>query len=186
MKDDSRVDGLQVDVSDVLPAVGDRKSVRGAARLVLESGYDITFVPGDEVYWELEVRRIAGGVEVNGSISGVVNMICHRCLEGFEFTLSMSVREHALWLSEAEVDEEVEYASEYIVIDGMLDIEPILRDAICLVFPARRVCDESCKGLCARCGANLNLEPCGCDTTRVDARLKPLEELKKRLEAGGQ
>jgi uncharacterized protein len=185
MNDNTGVTGLQLDVSSALPTVGDKKTVAGAARLVLEDGYDVEFEPGDDVAWRLEVRRIAGGVEVTGSIDGVITLQCYRCLEGFKFPLSLRVREHALWLSEAEAEEEEEPVAEYMVTDGILDLETVIRDSVCLAFPAKRVCDESCKGLCTICGANLNLEPCGCDTRVVDARLKPLEELKKRLEGGG-
>ncbi len=184
MKDQQIISGLQIDVSNALPSVGDRRTVSGTGSLRLEDVYDLDFEPGDDVAWKFQVRRIAGGVEVTGSISGVVTLACYRCLEGFEFRLSLEVREHALWLSEAELEEDEEPATEYMVTDGVLDLEPIIRDSICLAFPAVRVCDEACRGLCNVCGANLNLEPCGCDTGHVDARLKPLEELKKRLESG--
>lgn len=186
MKDQATVPGLKIDVSSALPSVGDKKTIRGSARLELADVYDVTFVPGDDIAWRLDVRRIAGGIEVTGSISGVVTLACYRCLEGFEFAISLKVREHVLWLNGADGDEDDELASEYMVIDGILDLEPIIRDAVCLAFPARRVCQEGCKGLCIKCGANLNVEPCTCDTGHVDARLQPLEELKRRLEARGQ
>jgi uncharacterized protein len=182
MKDETGATGLQLDVSSALPTVGDKKTVTGTARLVLEDGYDVAFEPGEDVAWRLDVRRIAGGVEVTGSIDGVITLQCYRCLEGYEFPLSLRVREHALWLSEAEAEEEEEPVSEYMVTDGILDLETVIRDSICLAFPAKRICGESCKGLCTNCGTNLNVEPCGCDTRVMDARLKPLEELKKRLE----
>jgi DUF177 domain-containing protein len=184
MKDQPFVSGLQIDVSKALPSVGDRRRVSGTASLRLEDVYYVTFEPGDEITWDFQVRRIAGGVEVTGTIAGVVTLTCYRCLEGFEFGLSLDVREHALWLSEAELEEDEEPATEYMVTDGVLDLEPIIRDTVCLAFPARRICDEACRGLCNACGANLNLETCGCDTGHIDARLKPLEELKKRLESG--
>ena len=73
-----------------------------------------------------------------------------------------------------------------MVIDGVLDLEPIIRDVIALSFTASRVCDEACRGLCVKCGANLNVDDCGCETGHIDARLKPLEELKRRMETSGQ
>ncbi len=187
MKDRNAITGLRMEVSSELPAVGDRRLVAGTARLVLEDVYDIEFLPGEQVEWRFEVRRIAGGLEITGGINGTVTLVCYRCLETFDFPLSLSVREHALWLSEAEMEEEEEPASEYMVTDGELDLEPIIRDNVALSLPVTRVCDEGCKGLCPRCGANLNVETCACDRGHVDARLKPLESLKTRLEseAGG-
>jgi uncharacterized protein len=178
------VRNLHVDVIAVLPAVGDRKLIKGTANLVLEDVYGIRFEPGDQASWSLELRRIAGGVEVSGTVTGTASLLCYRCLENYEYPLDLKVREHALWLSDSDLEESGSEPSEYMVLDGVLDLETVLRDSISLAFPATRVCDNSCKGLCARCGANLNLETCDCPKGAVDERLKPLEQLKKRLEEG--
>ena len=43
-------------------------------------------------------------------------------------------------------------------------------------LPMKVLCNESCKGICNRCGTNLNHESCGCDTTELDPRMaKALE-----------
>lgn len=185
MKDQRAVTGLLIDVARELPAVGDRRRFSGSVRLVLEDVYDIEFVPGEQIQWWFDIRRVAGGLEVAGGIDGMITLACHRCLEPFDFPLSLSMREHALWLSEAEIQEGEEPAAEYMVTDGELDLEPVVRDSIALSLPAARVCDEGCRGLCQHCGANLNVEPCGCGAARVDARLKPLEALKQKLESEG-
>ena len=174
---------LLVDVLAALPAVGDRKLLEGTANLVLEDVYGISFKPGDEVSWNLELRRIAGGVEVNGRVYGSVSLLCYRCLENYEYPLDLKVREHALWLGDSDLEEGEDEQAEYMVLDGVLDLESVLRDSISLAFPAMRVCDESCKGLCPICGTNLNLKTCDCFRGAVDERLKPLEQLKKRLES---
>jgi len=186
MKEQSKIPSLKIDIPSALPTVGDKKTLVGSAMLVLVDMYDISFDPGDEIDWKLDLRRIAGGVEVTGAISGVIELSCYRCLDRFEFPISLKVREHALWLNEEDVDEDDAPASEYMVIDGVLDLEPIIRDVIALSFPASRVCDEACRGLCVKCGANLNVDDCGCETGHIDARLKPLEELKRRMETSGQ
>ncbi len=177
---------LNIDVSGALPSVGDRKRVDGSAELRVSEGFEIDFFPGDDLRWSLELRRIAGAVEVAGDVVGEVTLTCFRCLESFSFSVSIKLREHALWLTGDTGEQAEEAAPDYVVSDGMLDLEPILRDSVALAFPVRRVCDESCKGLCVRCGANLNLEPCGCDVRPVDVRLSPLAELKKKLEGGAR
>jgi uncharacterized protein len=182
MNNKSLVPDLEIDVSNALPLVGDRKHIAGSADLVLREGYDMEFAPGKSVTWSLELRRIAGAVEVNGTVEGGVILQCYRCLEDFSYPFSLELREHALWLSDGNAEEIDADAPDYVVLDGMLDLEPVMRDAIALAFPVRRVCGEDCKGLCVKCGANLNVESCGCDTTPRDVRLSPLAELKKRLE----
>lgn len=186
MKDHQPLASLEIDVSAALPSVGDRKRVEGSAEVIVAEGYDMRFEHGTAVSWSLELRRIAGALEISGQIEGNVKLECYRCLEEFVFPLKMQLREHALWLNGAGEEESDEPPSDYLVSDGMLDLEPVLRDTIALAFPVRRVCSDECKGLCAQCGANLNVEPCGCRPKPADVRLEPLAELKRRLELEGR
>jgi len=43
------------------------------------------------------------------------------------------------------------------------------------------LCDESCLGLCAECGANRNREKCGCETSLVDDRWGALQGIREQL-----
>lgn len=173
---------LDIDVSSDLSSVGKHKRVVGNASVVLKDGYDLEFLPGEGVDWSLKMRRIAGAVEVSGTVSGSITLTCYRCLKGFGFPLSVQLRESVLWLNEGDIKPGDERTDEYMVNVGILDLAPMLRDAICLALPSRRICGEQCKGLCPACGIDLNLEQCDCDTRKVDARLKPLADLKKRME----
>ncbi len=173
---------LNIDVSNDLASVGKLKRVDGNAAVVLEDGYNLEFLPGEGVAWSLEMRRIAGAVEASGTVSGSITLTCYRCLKGFEFPLSVRLREHVLWLSEGDIEPVDERPDEYVVSGGILDLTPMLRDVICLALPGRRTCSEQCKGLCPACGIDRNLEQCDCDTRKIDARLKPLADLKKRME----
>jgi uncharacterized protein len=59
-----------------------------------------------------------------------------------------------------------------------VDLDPFLREQIILALPAYPVCDESCKGLCPVCGANLNERECGCDRHVPDPRWAGLKNVK--------
>jgi len=172
---------LKIDAGAVVPAVGDRKRLKGSARATLDEG-GLRLSAGDDIEWSIELRRLSGGLEVSGTISGAIELRCYRCLEPYSLPLAIDLHEHALWFSEEEATKGDDYGDEYLVTDGILDLEPVLRDAVCLSIPSTHVCAEDCVGLCALCGANLNAGECGCDRRRVDVRLKPLEELKKKLE----
>jgi uncharacterized protein len=50
----------------------------------------------------------------------------------------------------------------YRLVDDQLDLEPLVRDAVLLELPQAPLCRADCRGLCATCGANRNLEPCAC------------------------
>lgn len=182
MKEQEQISELKFDVAAAIPIAGNSKRFTGSASVVVQEGYELIFLPGDRVTWDLDVRRITGGVEVSGKVSGPVTLECARCLEEFEYPVNLALKEHALWISEEEIEPGVDYAEEYLVLDGILDILPVLRDAICFSFPVKRVCSDECRGICPVCGVNLNLEQCGCSKQEVDERLKPLLELKRRME----
>ncbi len=52
-----------------------------------------------------------------------------------------------------------------------LDTDLLIHDEALLVWPENVLCRSDCKGLCKKCGANLNLGPCGCDQTELDPRM---------------
>ena len=61
--------------------------------------------------------------------------------------------------------------------DYMLDTDALLRDDILLELPSKFLCKDSCKGLCPKCGKNLNMGRCGCPEKEPDPRLAALSKL---------
>jgi len=55
-----------------------------------------------------------------------------------------------------------------------IDLTPLVHEQIILALPTRPLCGESCRGLCPRCGANLNAGACGCPAAPPDPRLAVL------------
>lgn len=72
-----------------------------------------------------------------------------------------------------------EEADEYVIIDdGKLDIDEQLVEELMLEFPMRFLCSEDCKGICQKCGQNLNEKDCGCANKKeIDPRLAILQKL---------
>jgi uncharacterized protein len=64
---------------------------------------------------------------------------------------------------------------------GRLAVEDVLREQVLLSLPARTLCQQDCKGICARCGRNRNHEVCACDTQQGDARWAALADLRSRM-----
>jgi len=69
-------------------------------------------------------------------------------------------------------------AEEDVYTGKVIDLDPILREQVLLALPAYPVCQESCKGLCSVCGANLNERECGCVRKVPDPRWAGLAKLK--------
>lgn len=61
--------------------------------------------------------------------------------------------------------------------DYQLDLDELVTSDIILELPSKYLCSENCKGLCPKCGQNLNRGDCKCDLRQIDPRLEALKEL---------
>ena len=63
------------------------------------------------------------------------------------------------------------------VPDMKFDVDEFVYSEVILDLPSKHLCNEDCKGICFKCGKNLNEGECGCNTREVDPRLAKLMEL---------
>ena len=119
---------------------------------------------------EGRVYNEAGVLHLEGTLTAEMTCVCDRC--GAEFD---SVKETEL--DAVIVGEENEEYPEYFVLEGSeIDLDEILSTCLILDMETKFLCSEDCKGLCSRCGKNLNLGPCGC-RKEPDPRFAVLEQL---------
>ncbi len=95
---------------------------------------------------EAEVSRITNAVTVNLALRGLGYVRCSRCLDEFEIDFRKNLR--------------LNYPVEKS--DTTLDLDPDIREEIILDYPIKPLCSPGCKGLCSRCGKNLNEGSCNC------------------------
>ena len=128
-----------------------------------------------------EITNTAGYMRMSASASVSYQAACARCLSDVsgEFTTSLekTVAPRNL-LSDLDEDKLDEYA---IIEDGFLDIDEQLYEQLEMEFPMRFLCKEDCRGLCPKCGKNLNEGECDCDHTEFDPRLEPLRKLLMQM-----
>lgn len=66
-----------------------------------------------------------------------------------------------------------------VVPDMQLEVDELVYTEVILNLPGKHLCKEDCKGLCMKCGKNLNEGDCGCDLSEPDPRFEKLRELLK-------
>ena len=79
---------------------------------------------------------------------------------------------------DSEVSVEAGLSDEEIYSGKEIDLQPALREQILLSIPPSPVCSDDCKGLCPRCGKDLNEGECGCDRTVMDPRWAALKGIQ--------
>lgn len=139
-----------------------------------ELGIEVLAVPqGSPVDLDLRLEAVMEGVLVTGSASVDLDGECVRCLEPIEDTLEVDFQELFVY-DESESSEEDDIRR----LDGdLLDLEPVLRDAVVLALPFRPLCDPECQGLCTECGARLDDDPGHAHDDAVDPRWAGLQDL---------
>ncbi len=120
---------------------------------------------------EGEVRNTADLVTLELTARTTLDAVCDRC--GKAFLQDKSV-EYRCMLAEELQDEENDEI--ILVEDGKVDAGELARTAFVLGMDSKTLCSEDCKGLCPRCGADLNLGPCSCKK-EPDPRLAVLATL---------
>jgi uncharacterized protein len=105
----------------------------------------------------------------------VVRSECRRCLTPVRVPLSQSLG--LVFVTEAEAGEEDDC---YVVPARAttLDLSRAVREELILAVPQFVECRDDCRGLCPRCGADLNAGPCSC-RPETDPRWAALTKLRK-------
>lgn len=143
---------------------------------VMGANGEAAFVADSEVAVEGQVANSGRGLEITGSIRATIKHQCTRCLEDFTTFVEIPFSEFFKETDVHELDGE-----DYIAFQGdEIDITDLLRDSIILAEPLRAICSESCRGICPKCGTNLNVSSCSCERFSVDPRLAALEKLLDR------
>lgn len=136
---------------------------------------------------ELDVERHPDHVRVLGGIKGELQLSCHRCLSPFQWQLSEPVDVYLIPAEKAPLEEETELEEddlEYEFFDGeVIEIDQLIAEQVFLALPFKVLCSEDCRGLCPKCGANLNEEPCRCGGGDEKSPFAALLKLKERLPA---
>ena len=121
-----------------------------------------------------EVRNTAGILELSQNARSTLDAVCDRC--GKAFVQEKDVLFACMLAEELQNEENDEIV---LLEDGMVDVGDLARTAFILDMDTKTLCSEDCKGLCPRCGADLNLGPCSCKK-ETDPRLAVLAKLLEK------
>jgi uncharacterized protein len=133
-------------------------SMRTLATVVpapVDLGAELIGVPeGSELALDLRLEAVHEGVLVSGDVRCVVVGECGRCLGPVEGSLRVPIQE-LFWYPDVR-DADGQDDEGLPALEGdLLDLEPILRDAVVTALPFQPVCRPDCPGLCSECGARL-------------------------------
>ena len=107
------------------------------------------------------------------------NLICDRC--NIEFNSIISSNYRMIYLFTQKVEHSANEKMDVVYLHpetDKIDLTEDIRDYALLALPMKKLCSEDCKGLCSKCGKNLNEGTCNCKDEKIDPRWEPLQKLK--------
>ncbi len=145
-------------------------------------GVDGLWISLAPVEASFHLERKSDGILARGGFTTTAVVPCSRCSEPVSVPLSDQFAVLYLGTQETFRGEEVELAAAEmdvdVLTDDRLDLSGLLRESVLLNVPLQPLCRAECRGLCSRCGLNLNETSCQCRVEEPDPRLRPLQHLR--------
>ena len=168
---------MQIHLSDITDSEG--KHIQLQLDLDLDK---ISFQMGDypileKTPIELDITNTGNKVlEMKGTGAVVVGIPCDRCLEQVAVIIPYEI-DQKLDMKKSDA-ERVQDLDENDYLTGMdLDVDRLVYLEVLMSWPLKVLCKEDCKGICSRCGKNLNEGPCGCAEEPKDPRMAAISDI---------
>lgn len=138
--------------------------------------YGVTNPVSEPVLASGTVRNTAGVLVMTGEITTCIHGVCDRCASAFDREIHFPI--NVVLVTEM-ANEENEDEWVFPLEGDSANLDDIVRTVFVLNLDSKLLCKEDCKGLCHRCGKNLNEGPCNCQK-ELDPRFAALKQLLEK------
>lgn len=155
---------LVLDTRELVRRPGTMQELSRTVTLPDDLGTDVISIKaGQPVQVEVRLESVVEGVLVTGSVSGTATGACVRCLDPIEQDVEGTFQELFAYADRAAHHHEVGADSDedevHELVGDLIDLEPVLRDAVVPTLPFQPLCRPDCPGLCSECGMHLAEDP---------------------------
>ncbi len=167
---------MLINLSELFTCEGKKKEYTAETTLssVEFSGDTYRILKAEPFKLEIE-SRTRNKFFMSGCLPVTVEAPCARCLEPVSFECVLDFEREFELKKDASFDGSLD---EEPYLEGYnLDVDQLVCNELLLSLPMRVLCREDCKGICNRCGANLNYQTCTCDTRSLDPRMSVIQEI---------
>jgi uncharacterized protein len=140
-------------------------------------GLQLIGVPrGADLTLDLTLQSVTEGVYVSGQVSAGLTGECGRCLRPIADAVDVDIAELYAY-EDSTTDETTDEDEVGRIQDELIDLEPVVRDAVVLALPVNPVCRDDCRGLCPDCGVPWDDLPADHGHSQDDPRWAALRTL---------
>ncbi|MDR7869910.1 MAG: DUF177 domain-containing protein [Tissierellaceae bacterium] len=130
----------------------------------------------EPIKYKGEIYKVDGSYLIKANIGYRYETKCDRCFETtikqINTSLSARLEDYGKQYEDNEEDDDIIYYKK-----GILDLDEYILMEVASSLPMKSLCDEDCKGLCPKCGIDLNKESCNCEDDYIDPRFEKLKDL---------
>ena len=145
---------------------------------VSELGLEKPFV--EKILVDVKLNKSHNQVILDAKLSINTSFNCDRCNKNYNSVIENSYR--MVYLFGTEPVDSGSINITYLSLDtDKIIIDNDVKDYVLLSIPMKKLCRDDCKGLCTKCGKDLNEGNCSCEPNEIDSRWQPLLELKKKI-----
>jgi len=145
---------------------------------------DGEFQPDGPCHFSIRIRKLDTGFHVRGTAWAAVVQTCSRCLvetpQTVEADFTLVFEPASVNHANIEEDMRKQDLGMFFFEGNEIDLAPEVLQALRLALPSKPLCSDGCKGLCATCGADLNVGPCACKPEQDESHDGTLGDLMKK------
>lgn len=167
---------MVINVSEILKVYGCEVIVNGDVTLSDTNFLGEEFVFGAPMHIEGGIVNNGKALELNAKCSGRVKVHCARCTKELERNVNFDIKEFFM-----QDDGNVGDNEDVVLFEGYtIDLTDIVINHFLMNVSGKYLCSGDCKGLCPKCGADLNEGDCGCSDDEIDPRWAGLLDIMNK------
>ena len=168
---------MQINLTDILSR--DQKTMDWTVPVEMDSFVSVLgeFPIKDKTPLKLTVVNLGKDrLRLVGETVLTVVVPCDRCLTDVDTVLELQI-DKEVEIRPADQEGMEELVEKEFIFGYNLDVDELVYSEILVNWPMKTLCKESCKGICRKCGANLNHGTCDCDTEELDPRMAAIRDI---------
>lgn len=168
---------MQINLTELFSVEGKEKTYTAEIEMDTFQAPDGTWSVVSKKPVDLRIRNLGGKkLLMEGRAALTLSIPCSRCLEPVDVPFELDIFQE-LDMDASEADRVRELNEQPYVSGYYLDVDQLIGNELLLNLPMKVLCREDCKGICNRCGMNLNRGSCSCDRSLPDPRMSVIQDI---------
>ncbi len=172
---------MLINLSELFSRDGKEKSYMPEIEMEVFHGPDGDYKIVSKEPVKLRIQNLGGRkLFMEGEAHLTLCIPCDRCLEPVQYPFDLKMEEE-LDMNKSDEERAADLDEQHYVEGYTLDVDQLLSNELLLNMPMKVLCKEDCKGICNRCGTNLNYGSCSCDQSSPDPRMSVIQDLFQKF-----